>query len=149
MGFDVERSADGRNFHTIGFVASLAADGNSSDRLDYTFDDKAPLAGLNHYRLKQVDRDGKQAYSKVVSLSFSRDNGTAIYPNPAGATATIDVAGVHEIRVYDAAGRQLEVPVSHNTSGSVLQTASLPDGLYAVWVISPAGSRVYKMTVKQ
>lgn len=41
-GFDVQRSADGINYTSIGFVNSLATGGNSNDQLSYRFTDNTP-----------------------------------------------------------------------------------------------------------
>lgn len=57
-GFYIERSNNGSTWLNLGFVASKAADKNSSTKLDYSFIDKKPLNGNNNYRLKQIDLDG-------------------------------------------------------------------------------------------
>jgi hypothetical protein len=69
--FVIERSADARNFFTVGQVN---AKGSYSQ---YDFSDTSPLDQANsrlfYYRLKMVDRDGTYRYSDVreVALSFS------------------------------------------------------------------------------
>lgn len=78
-GFAVERSTNGIAWAQIQFVNATGA-GN------YSTLDKTPLSGVNYYRLKQVDNDGKQAYSATVSLNFANSDavvGFAFYPNPA------------------------------------------------------------------
>lgn len=67
--FDVERSADGLAFATIG---TLEGAGTSLERVDYSFTDAHPVDGLNHYRLKQVDTDGAFTYSPTVVLRNER-----------------------------------------------------------------------------
>jgi len=83
-GFEVQRSADGTTFTTVGFVASSAKGGNSTGNLSYTYGDAKPLAGTNYYRLKQVDFDGKSSLSKIVSLKgvYGRAAISVVYPNP-------------------------------------------------------------------
>ncbi|HEY4287164.1 MAG TPA: T9SS type A sorting domain-containing protein [Puia sp.] len=77
---EVQRSADGRTFATIGQVAAA---GNSSLPKYYEFTDKSPLSGRGYYRLKMIDLDGSFKYSKVLLVSTGV-TGTAIkvYSNP-------------------------------------------------------------------
>jgi len=77
-GFDIQRSADGVNFSSIRFVAGS---NNSTTGKTYSFTDLKLLPGTNYYRLKQVDKDGRDTYSKI--LLFKSDKVKwAMYPNP-------------------------------------------------------------------
>ncbi len=80
-GFGVERSADGLVWSQLGFING---NGNSTTTQQYTYQDKNPLSGINYYRLKQVDNDGKQTYSSTVNVNFSSTDkvGFSFYPNP-------------------------------------------------------------------
>jgi choice-of-anchor B domain-containing protein len=69
--FEVERSSGGRHFNTIGRVVPA---GNSGVPNDYFFTDRLPLPGLNYYRVRQTDYDGKFSFSEVVSLKFEKHN---------------------------------------------------------------------------
>jgi CubicO group peptidase (beta-lactamase class C family) len=85
-GFEIERSTDGNRFTTIAFVASKALMGNSTATNQYTFNDLNFSDGINYYRLKQVDKDGKITYSIVKQITISKINDLSIqyiYPNPA------------------------------------------------------------------
>jgi trimeric autotransporter adhesin len=79
--FVVERSADARTFIPLGVVKGA---GNSNTVSNYQLTDSLPLSGINYYRLKQVDRDGKVKYSLIVAVSFGTDakNALVLYPNP-------------------------------------------------------------------
>jgi len=80
-GFEVERSVDGREFTSIGFVPAKA--GNSATTNEYHFEDPALLQAKNFYRLKQLDKDGNYEYSKVVLLESADENGVfRILQNP-------------------------------------------------------------------
>ena len=84
-GFDLQRSGDGLNFTKIAFIASKAPGGNSSLALQYSFDDKRPIAGDNFYRLMQIDFNNKITYSNIVSLhalSIPAFRIIGVYPNP-------------------------------------------------------------------
>lgn len=63
--FDVERSADGIDFRTVGRVAAA---GNSQHVQQYSFFD-APVRGLVYHRLLQVDSDGASEYGPLVSAN--------------------------------------------------------------------------------
>ena len=84
-GFYIERSIDGVNYSSIGFVASKAPAGNSVRVIDYTTTDAKPFIGNNYYRLQQQDLDGRSTYSNVIlikntnSFSMKMNN---VYPNP-------------------------------------------------------------------
>lgn len=67
--FELERSEDGATF---GWLADIAAVGNSQQVTSYVFVDQLPQNGLNYYRLMQVDEDGTFTYSPVVVLNNSR-----------------------------------------------------------------------------
>lgn len=84
-GFELERSADGRNFTGLTFVNSKAENGNSNSLLNYSYIDARPLSGNNYYRLKQIDKDGKTTYSDIVVLKAKATEITlsSVYPNPA------------------------------------------------------------------
>lgn len=77
--FEIQRSADGKQFTSIGTVAA----GNSTSQKDYLFTDGLPFTGNNYYRLKMVDIDGRFKYSAVILLSSSDSKrGITVYPNP-------------------------------------------------------------------
>jgi fibronectin-binding autotransporter adhesin len=79
-GFDIERSNDGKTFGKLGWQDGQ---GNSKTPTSYTFIDNTPSVGLNYYRLKQWDFDGKYAFSKVIALNNDSKTALSVYPNPA------------------------------------------------------------------
>lgn len=63
--FNVESSNDGINFT---FIKKIKGAGNSNSLNYYsTYDENAP-GGVTYYRLKQVDFNGEQSYSPVISI---------------------------------------------------------------------------------
>ena len=68
-GFDIEKSANGKQFASIGFVSS---NGNSTTVKSYQFTDQYPWDNENYYRLRQVDIDGKVSYSEVVLVKLPK-----------------------------------------------------------------------------
>lgn len=69
--FTIERSVDGIYFNEIGKINGA---GNSTSVLNYSLVDNNPTNGINYYRLKQTDFDGKYKYSSPISVSAENDN---------------------------------------------------------------------------
>ncbi|MBK0404368.1 T9SS type A sorting domain-containing protein [Adhaeribacter sp. BT258] len=145
--FAVERSADGRNFETIGQVKGT---GNSNALIAYAFADKNPVTGVSYYRLKQTDFDGKFEYSKIVSVTFEgKLNSIAItaFPNPANNVLNVKVANLTEkatLEITDVTGRSLKQVQINAAETNALNVAMLPKGLYQIRVISENGTTVSK-----
>jgi len=103
--FIVERSADGRTFQAIGEVVALNRTGVNTYRLT----DEQPLAGVNFYRLRLVDKDASYHYSPVRKINFSStEDDITIYPNPVMRDAKMFIessANCREAILYDAAGK--------------------------------------------
>jgi len=77
--FIIERSVEGLNWSSIGSVSSL----NSIGMNTYSYTDISPLFGINYYRLKMIDNDGKFTYSNVQTIETSNEAFQfKIYPNP-------------------------------------------------------------------
>jgi len=78
--FIIERSANGRNFSSIGKVKA-AGFGNVIQA--YAFTDAGLQPGVWQYRIRQVDADGKYTISTVVVLRVAANNNAiTLYPNP-------------------------------------------------------------------
>lgn len=136
--FEIERSVDGINYVTIGYVGGA---GNSNKRIDYTFSDNAPEQGLLYYRLSQVDFDGTREYAdKIVTLVYSGDetDWMTIVPNPthgqfrinvnsgmAGGTLRLISQSGKVVRVFEMAGCEQSLDIS-----------DLQDGVYILQYVS-------------
>jgi uncharacterized repeat protein (TIGR01451 family) len=135
-GFVVERSADGLVFNEIGFVATAADQGNSTDATDYLYYDKQPLAGTNYYRLKQVDIDGTFYFSEVRSVQFATTAmNIRIYPNPASEVVFVEVTDpskVKAVRMSDFSGR--EVYRSKELSAEGIDMGRMAQGTYLLQI---------------
>jgi hypothetical protein len=76
--FVMEKSPDAKEFIS---VKSIPAYGSA---YNYTLIDQSPFPGLNYYRLKSIDTDGKEEIFPVVTLNFN-DPETDVFivcPNP-------------------------------------------------------------------
>lgn len=77
--FSIERSSDGRDFISIGKVL---AKGNIATQADYIFTDGTFKNGINYYRLKIVDKDGRFTYSNIQSVNTLAFFNVTITGNP-------------------------------------------------------------------
>ena len=105
--FDIERSNEGTTYTAIGQVKG---NGTTNTPHNYTFTDKDPSTGINYYRLRQTDFDGKETLSKQVSIVFNK-SGLVIKVNL--NTNTIDVTAIDEktrtLSIYNMVGQQVMV----------------------------------------
>jgi Secretion system C-terminal sorting domain len=128
--FDVERSSNGTTFDKIGKVNALNIAGNNN----YLLQDDQPNKGINFYRLRQVDLDGRFTYSTIIKVLFDEYGKVAnIYPNPANDFVKIDFTGKQKtvlINVYDAEGRQVLLTSMPNQQPLKLNINHLPKGKY-------------------
>ena len=128
-GYELERSAEGNNFSKI-------VDIQVSTNNNYSFTDLQPLQGINFYRLKMIDADGKFTYSKVVAINMdSRNVRLQIFPNPARNILNIQVNGFSEnalLQIIDITGRKVkEEKISLNGTTSVsVDINNLSKGTY-------------------
>lgn len=144
--FNVERSGDGNNFTQI---ASVAAASNSSAKLFYSDIDPQPLQGMNYYRLQMVDVDGKNSYSKIVSVNVTNNLfSIEIYPNPVGNTLYLQTTGNGEkaiIEITDNTGkllRMMQMTISNGIES--IDISTLPKGVYFLTGKTASASLVQK-----
>jgi hypothetical protein len=108
--FEIERSTDGANFFKLG---NVTAAGFSSQDKNYGFNDVQPLTGINYYRLKMVDKDGKFTYSNTVLVNVTVKGNTvvSVYPAPFTNTITITVANESAqtaiVELFDNSGKKV------------------------------------------
>ncbi len=80
-GFFLEKSLDGISFTEVAF---LDGKGNSFETNNYSYLDKNLSQKTNYYRLNQIDFDGENELSNVVSISNEKTDLDllTIFPNP-------------------------------------------------------------------
>jgi len=135
--FEVERSANGIDFISIGTVT---AKGNSSSKTEYSFFDNSPFTGINYYRLKQIDKDNGASYSKPATLDFSLSNAGnfKVYPNPAMDLIKLD-------NINPPAGIILSIL---NLEGKSLKSIKIAKGEVPEMKVSDLISGVYILKVE-
>ena len=140
--FVIERSADGQNFQAI---KEIKAAGNSIVRKDYASIDNDPLSiSTIYYRLKQVDTDGKSAYSKVVAVKKAVKNEINIFPNPAQNVVNIITnEALESVKIFNLQGSLLKT-----SSKSEVEINDIPTGIYIIEVQTSGSELVRKKFLK-
>lgn len=133
--YELQRSIDATNFETI---AISFAKGNQYNQYGYT--DKTPFSGINYYRLKMNDNDGKSAYSAIVAVRFDQkvDGSIVVAPNPVQNDIQIRLTGiekgVYRMQLQNAAGQTLltqAITVSQFTQTEIIPLSPvLSTGIY-------------------
>ncbi|ADY53174.1 hypothetical protein Pedsa_2632 [Pseudopedobacter saltans DSM 12145] len=76
--FVLEKSIDGKNFHSVKVVPAKNQSSNIYNLTDFNAEAKTI-----YYRLKMVDNDGTVTFSNIEAVSSNGLVGLTIYPNPA------------------------------------------------------------------
>jgi hypothetical protein len=143
-GFEVQRSADGINYQSIGFVNSLAVGGNSQTQLKYSFTDANPNGLKQYYRLKQMDIDGRSTLSNILLIQGDKPSAfeiALVYPNPSRGQVTVLLNAPENksvtIRLIDLAGRTLQTKQINALAGNnsiPFDISNLAKGQYLIAV---------------
>ncbi|REA63187.1 hypothetical protein DSL64_06115 [Dyadobacter luteus] len=139
-GFEIQRSANARDWNAIGFVENQTEGGNSKGTLTYRFTDATPLKGINYYRLKQIDADGSYMLSSIVSLRFEDGKGSLfVYPNPVvngRLTLSLPQSGEFTLSIYNISGVEVQ---KLKQSETTVDVSKLATGMYVMKVTYPNG----------
>jgi len=136
--FEVEKSADARDFTAIGRV-----EGNNL----FNFTDSNPFTGNNYYRLKGVDFNGDIKYSKVINVVYNTGKILFMYPNPVQDELTVRLKSQSEskmliITVSDLAGRQMltnQFRISSQNSNFTINCSNLKPQVYILRIVDTNG----------
>ncbi|HNS72908.1 MAG TPA: T9SS type A sorting domain-containing protein [bacterium] len=153
LGFDIERSLDGKNFSKLGFVAGA---GSTNLAQGYGFTDDRVEVGTYFYRLKQIDRNGAFTYSDVREVEVSapqRYELTQNFPNPFNPQTDIvfrvKEEGVVTLKVFDLLGREVRTLVDEKKGAGVhritFDAHTLPSGVYLYSISMGSFHEVKKM----
>ena len=133
--FDIQRSIDGKSFETIG---TLDGNGNSNTRIRYEYTDNSLISSaVVYYRLKQIDYNGKFAYSEIRKITSSNIASSSLgaYPNPFADNInwhfTLADGKSYILRLTNITGKLIySQNIEGISSGTYSPEASLPHGMY-------------------
>jgi hypothetical protein len=145
--FEVERSANGTDWETIGKVAAGV---NATDR--YTFTDEAAPAAQTQYRIRQVDIDGNYGYSKVVLVGGANAATAQATIFASGKTVSIVPGNVSPsrliVRVITLGGQVLQQQSFESVAGRFDLSVSTPTtGVFVVQVTDGSQWSVAKKVI--
>nr|WP_262906040.1 T9SS type A sorting domain-containing protein [Hymenobacter terricola] len=150
--FVVERSTG--NDDAFRAVGQVAAAGTSTRARAYKFRDaeaKAQGVAALYYRLRQVDLDGKEAFSPLVAITVGKSAlatpQLAVYPNPTADAQAVQVSCLNLpaagglVQTYSQLGQLVsQLPVAETTTRLALPT--LAPGLYYVVLRTVSGQQL-------
>lgn len=144
--YDVESSADGRNFSVAGTLNAV----NNGHYQTYNWLDANVVPGLHYYRVKSKGFDGTEQFSAVVKVNVSGQAGTVtVYPNPVtGAVINLQltnmVQGNYGVRLINSFGQTVLVDEFNHAGGTAAEKITLskefPKGLYSLQITKPDSS---------
>lgn len=147
--FVIEKSTDSRNWSSVGSTLP-----NATKR--YVMIDANP-AGMTYYRLKNIDDDGREAVSYIVSIE--RKTGkftlTRVYPNPSTDNFSVRYETTEDenisVNVFDIFGKLVlsqNVTSQKGLNTLMLETANLTAGTY-IMQINNGAATITERIVKQ
>jgi len=141
--FDIEHSVDGNHFEKAGMMNSRYQ--NSTIPTDYEFTHTTPVKGMNFYRLKLYDKDGKIKYSNIIPVVFDQSivKSIRINPNPVISNLNMVITASENVdilcRIYTAEGREvrsLNAKLFTGKNNITTDVSSFANGNYIVVIIS-------------
>ncbi len=143
--YEVEKSADGRNFS---MMTSVKAKGNENGSVAYLSLDNAPVNGNNYYRVKSVSLANEVKYTSTVNVRLGK-NGEAVsvYPNPVkGNTVGLQLTnlekGSYTLKVYNSTGQLVVTKMIQHGGGSASEQLILPaSSIKGVYQLEVKGER--------
>ena len=152
--YEIERSLNSIDFTKI-ITVGAKNNGNSSNSYDTTDFNLSTIssAGLYYYRIKEVDKNGKNIYSQISKIRLS---GKALamlaYPNPINhfVNLTIDIEqdAIGILTIYDAVGKKIqwmELQLLKGANTKKINMAKLAAGSYLLQLTTPKENNIIRI----
>jgi len=125
--FEVQRSQNGRDFESIGTVEGY---GNSTTAIEYNYMDERPKAGVNYYRLKQIDFDGRFEFSSMVKVD-NKSSRIKVYPTATANNFNVEIKDAEsaKLTLVNSVGEIIKVQ-RLNADFNTIDISDLPTGIY-------------------
>lgn len=143
--FTIYRSSDLKSWEK---VVKIKGKGNSSQETSYSFTDENPLKGMNYYKLKQTDFDGRYEEFNPISILIGNRNSISVYPNPAK-----DVLFIHtenqqlqmSLQISDYSGKTI---YSYSGEQQSIDISTLNTGIYFLSIEINGNTERHKIEVQ-
>ena len=151
----IERSTNGRKYNSLGTITAS----NTRCLQPFDFTDNSPAAGINYYRIKMTDVDGKISYSSIIAL-LNKKTGFEIVnlaPNPViNGTALLNITSAEKqiinIAVSDATGKIVQAMDQAVIPGFTqinMNFSKLVSGMYTIIIFTNDQERRTTQFIKQ
>lgn len=133
--FTIEHSNDGNSFTEIGFVLGQ---GTTNSKHCYQFISPINTSGVNYYRLKQTDYDGKISYSNIfTSSNCGENNNQPVITNNGtrdiGLIFNATASSNFELVIYNSLGQIIEskiIPASEGNNQISVRLENVAEAVY-------------------
>lgn len=134
--FIIEKANDGVTFKVLTTNNELS--------LSYSYLDERPFIGLNYYRLKQIDKDGKVETFGPILVNYDLiSNDFMVYENPVKEKMTVKFLSAkltynYQIVITDVLGKtikSIQLTAQELINAKKLDVGHLTNGLYQVSLI--------------
>ena len=129
-GFEIQRkNENSQGWDSIAWVDGY---GNSNMDIAYSYIDSTAAYGVNAYRIKQYEQNGRTNYTNIDTVVFLPEPNVVISPNPTNNFLTISGyygLEIKNISIYSING-QIVKPLS--IDGNTLNISNLDIGIYFI-----------------
>ncbi|MEO8710945.1 MAG: T9SS type A sorting domain-containing protein [Parafilimonas sp.] len=130
--FELYRSIDGVNY---ALLANIAPHGSQNTVSKYSFTDAKPTAGKNFYKLKSIDKEGKNYLSQIRTIDINKSF-VKVFPNPVKDWLHVQLSattGNADLRIFSTDGKLVfeKIIASANTE-QLIDVRNLSPGIYSV-----------------
>lgn len=152
--FEIQGSRDGgKTFETLG---QASGKGNGRGVQNYEFIDTKPTSGINYYRLRQVDVNGLERFTKIITANIDKPITVKVTPNPVnkGEPVNIDiphltVGSTIRVKLHDIQGNTVKAKnISVSDQMQFTIPASAATGLYILKIDIDGKAYQSKLVVK-
>lgn len=145
-GFEVQRSENGKEFATIGFVNG---NGTTTSYRQYFFEDREINKPVNYYRLMQNDYDGKTSPSNIIAIKSVQSSWVELINGMFTDRIVLlfrEAESQATVSLYDLNGKKVfETKVNNPEPASQISIPSLASGTYLLSVSSGSRQKSFKI----
>ncbi len=131
--FIVERSIDIINWQKI---TAFDGAGTSSYVQQYTYIDKNPLNGISYYRIRQIDFNGTETYSKIEAIEVkNKVSNILLFPQPSSSYVEVILKEYYGepilFTIHSSTGNPVK-KIASNSSSTYIDLTTLNKGAYFI-----------------